>query len=165
MINVIPQSQLRKMCYRCMSDANAGRFLDFSVTFIDRRLETSGHRWGHLNASFVNPPVIGRCQTHIFQYNYSTDYRPGIHRTSTGDRWSSTGESGIGRLSAGHLWDIGRCPVNARSGLVARLEDGDEMIESRSSRRFLIRPLTVRFRPIDYRPSISVKHRSITHRS
>ena len=39
------QSQLRKMRYRCVSDANAGRFLEFSVTFIDRRLETGGHRW------------------------------------------------------------------------------------------------------------------------
>jgi hypothetical protein len=152
---LLPQSQFRKMWYWCVSDAHAGRCLEISITFIDRRLETGGHRWGGSDVPTMPPHrslILNVCEStgdrtmpdiFIFRYNYSTDYRPGIHRTSTGDRWSSTDvppailcESGIGRLSAGHLSDIGRCQVNARSGLVARSEDGDEMTESRSSRRF-----------------------------
>jgi hypothetical protein len=65
---------------------------------------------------------------------------------------------GIGRLSAGHLSDIGRCPVNARSGLVARSEDGDEITESRSSRFcstfFLTIFLKYRQLPVGYRPIV-----------
>jgi hypothetical protein len=42
------EKDLTKMRYRCVSASlNAGRCLEILVTFIDRRLESGGHRWEH----------------------------------------------------------------------------------------------------------------------
>jgi hypothetical protein len=76
----------------------------------------------------------------------------------------SYGESGIGRLSAGH--SIRHRQMPGRSGIVARSEDGDEMTESRNSRHFcstFFLTIFLKYRPlpIGYLPIANVRRISI----